>query len=651
MREKRFRWGPKEQDELAADRSALRQLGEPERFLPVMFCSPTMELGVDISELDAVYLRNVPPTPANYAQRSGRAGRSGSAALVLTYCSAQSPHDQYFFERREDMIQGVVRPPAIDLANQDLIDSHLHALWLAESEQALHSTIAEVLDTAPVRRPLRSHLAACFESAELQERASKRMQQLLKGLARDLGSEKPEWLDDAAGYATNAAKQSPASFNSAFDRWRDLLASAEAQRNEARRTLDNFGITDPKLRRSAESLQNRAQQQISLLLAGREAIGSEFYTYRYLATEGFLPGYNFPRLPLMAFIPGQGSEKRQAYVQRPRFLGISEFGPHSRIYHEGRAYRVVSVQVPASELEQGGGKLLTETVWLCRACGARDFAQPERCHACDTSEGFTPVHDVKRIENVSTRPAEHITANDEDRQRQGFDIVTTFAWSRRGGNWDVTHSAVTDADGEPSATAKYASAATLQRINLGLRRRRALSETGFMIEPSTGRWLNTGDAEDAAAAAEEDPARGKPQRIVPMVEDHKNALLLQSFPPWDDPVAPVVVQYALLRGLETEFQLEEGELLSEPMPSRADRRAVLLYEATEGGAGVLARVARERDALARVAQRALHLMHYEWTGNRPTPDTLTDHGKQDCVKGCYHLDDLIAWSKSTRRKK
>jgi len=51
--------------------------------LPVLYCSPTMELGVDISALNTVYLRNVPPTPANYAQRSGRAGRSGQAALVV----------------------------------------------------------------------------------------------------------------------------------------------------------------------------------------------------------------------------------------------------------------------------------------------------------------------------------------------------------------------------------------------------------------------------------------------------------------------------------------------------------------------------------------------------------------------------------------
>jgi ATP-dependent helicase YprA (DUF1998 family) len=68
---------------------AAGQLGEHQRFLPVLFCSPTMELGVDISALNTVYLRNMPPTPANYAQRSGRAGRSGMPALVLTYCAAQ----------------------------------------------------------------------------------------------------------------------------------------------------------------------------------------------------------------------------------------------------------------------------------------------------------------------------------------------------------------------------------------------------------------------------------------------------------------------------------------------------------------------------------------------------------------------------------
>ena len=79
------------------------RIDREERFadarLPVLYCSPTMELGVDIRELNAVNLRNIPPTPANYAQRSGRAGRSGQPALVFSYCATGSPHDQYFFNR------------------------------------------------------------------------------------------------------------------------------------------------------------------------------------------------------------------------------------------------------------------------------------------------------------------------------------------------------------------------------------------------------------------------------------------------------------------------------------------------------------------------------------------------------------------------
>src|SRR5262249_46333394 len=78
--------------------------------LPVLYCSPTMELGVDIAELNVVNLRNIPPTPTNYTQRNSQTKRSGQPALVFSYCTTGSPHDQYFFKRPDRMVSGQVSP-------------------------------------------------------------------------------------------------------------------------------------------------------------------------------------------------------------------------------------------------------------------------------------------------------------------------------------------------------------------------------------------------------------------------------------------------------------------------------------------------------------------------------------------------------------
>ena len=129
-------------------------------------------------------------------------------------------------------------------------------------------------------------------------------------------------------------------FGEAFDRWRSLYRATASQMKFANDILNNAAATEQE-RREAKARYDEAYTQQSLLLDSRPTMNSDFYTYRYLAAEGFLPGYNFPRLPLMAFIPGRRERvARDSFLSRPRFLGLTEFGPQSIIYHEGSTYRV-----------------------------------------------------------------------------------------------------------------------------------------------------------------------------------------------------------------------------------------------------------------------------------------------------------------------
>jgi hypothetical protein len=635
-REWRFRWTNDDCSRLKEQRQELRQAGEPDVFLPALFCSPTMELGVDISALNAVYMRNTPPTPANYAQRSGRAGRSGQAALAVTYCAAQSPHDQYYFRLPDEMVAGIVRPPALDLANRDLIEAHLHAVWLAESGKELAPDIPHVLDLGSDDLRVQPEIADAFGVPDLQGRAAQAMREILDSVESELTEATAPWATDRQAFAEATAGEAAAKFSAAFNRWRELYQGAREQLRDANRRSEMHGLP-AKERKDAKRQQAQANDQIQLLERGSASGSSDFYAYRYLATEGFLPGYNFPRLPLYAYIPAAAvGPSKAAYLQRARFLAISEFGPRSLIYHEGRAYRVHKAKLPPGVRADDGGRLATTTLYICDACGAAHAdAEPERCHACAAPmAGTHPVRNLLRIDNVETQPSERITANDEDRQRQGFEIQTVFAWPRRDGGPDVTAAKAEDAEGPiPILTLSYAPGATISRLNKGLRRRKEKSILGFGIDPATGRW--TDKPQEGDDDAPDEPAK---QRVVPIVQDHKNALLLRPAEEGLSETALATLQHALTRGLEREFQLEEGEVLTEPVPTRETRRGVLAFEATEGGAGVLRRLTSDPEAMSRIARAALELMHYRNVDAAVTaadPALLSEEENPRCVKGCY----------------
>jgi ATP-dependent helicase YprA (DUF1998 family)/very-short-patch-repair endonuclease len=598
--------------------------------LPLMFCSPTMELGVDIAELNVVNMRNVPPTPANYAQRSGRAGRSGQPALVFTYCSRASQHDQYFFRRPELMVSGQVTAPRLDLANEDLIRSHVYAVWLTESGLSLGRSLTDVLELTTSPPELLPTVAAHIDDNHARQRTLLESRRILQDLESPLSASTwwaPDWLDRQINGLGQA-------FEAACSRWIELYESAK-QSVERNTRVAGDHKRPPNERERAKTIRAEAERQLSLLFADESVIESDFYSYRYFATEGFLPGYSFPRLPLSAFVPGVGRDRQGRFVSRPRFLAISEFGPRTFVYHEGARYQITRVILPASErADPSKPGVFTSAIKRCGNCGylhlVDDDSNPDRCEHCN--ELLTDIRrQMFRLHNVSTRRRQRINSDEEERQRQGFDLETAIRFAERDGKLSRAR-ATAKSEETPILRLEYGDAADIWRINLGERRRKNPNQLGFLIDVETGDWARNQLEQVTDPDSPEDTGK-KVERVIPYVQDSRNWLILE-------PVAAQDIEFmatlgsALKNAIQAEFQLEDQELLAIPLPDEHERRSILFIEAAEGGAGVLRRLVEEPSALARVAEQALEILHFDSDGNNVHWPPNAD-AEEECAVACY----------------
>lgn len=437
-----------------------------------------------------------------------------------------------------------------------------------------------------------------------------------------------DWLDHVYD---NVIKE----FDQACDRWRELYKAARKQIDlQSKIQLDH--TKSKRERNRAKKLRQEAVSQIDLLTESANVVQSDFYSYRYFASEGFLPGYNFPRLPISAYIPARRIKTGQdEFLSRPRFLAISEFGPRAFVYHEGSRYQINRVIMPVKVTAEGED-LLTTRIKLCPVCG---YLHPiehgeglDRCEQCDAmlTETLTSMF---RMQNVATVRRERITSNEEERTRYGFEIKTAVRFLEHEGK-KLSRTASIEHEGEILAEMAYGSAATLWRINLGEKRRSKKHQYGFVLDTENGYWEKSEAIEDD----EDDPMGPITRRVIPYVEDRKNSLILRPDGVLSNEQMASLTA-ALKSAIQLVFQLEDSEIAAEPLPTEEDRNAILFYEASEGGAGVLRQLIDDTDAFSQVVRQALAFCHFD-------PDTGEDWGhaegaKEDCEAACY--DCLLSY--------